>query len=462
MHRISISKIKSAVDSISGRLILIISAGFCLLLISHFLTVHSLQKLYVYEAEVSRAKHIAGYVSLFEDLNKEDRAKILERLNSRHLKGVQEEFFSLSESGPDWNNPRATVRRQVSALNNILEQTEHTSWNIRARTIDHDSHLFKIHLPGTEFAIQLRDGSWLRATVPTSIDDRKIVWGERAVMLLEGIILLFLTVFFVRKLTNPISQLNRAIVKFGEFPDKSAPFPIQGAPEIRKVAKSLNKMRDQIQGRLQERNRLVSALAHDLRTPLTRLQLRLEKIDSNELKSQLTKDIKIISDMLNQGLEFARSLESSEETVKTDLRAVVESTAYDYMDVGYPVRLNSSPHSSEEKLIVSLKPLCFRRCLENLIENACKYGDSACISLYKEERDIVIKVSDDGPGIPADLLEKVFEPYFRVDNSRNSGIKGNGLGLSIARNMAYLNKATLTLRNRPEGGLEAELRLDCV
>ena len=199
---------------------------------------------------------------------------------------------------------------------------------------------------------------------------------------------------------------------------------------------------------------MLSALRHDLRTPLTRLQLWAEEAEPEDVRGRLLENSRQIQDLVTQSIELAGSLTTTEEQVVLDVTAFAESMADDYAEEGRKV---SFIGDAEQSLILRTRPTCLRRCLSNLIENALKYAGAAEVALFQSEGAICIEVRDCGPGIPPDKLDKVLEPWFRVEHSRNRETGGSGLGLAIAKNMARLSGARLALHNREGGGLCARI-----
>lgn len=175
---------------------------------------------------------------------------------------------------------------------------------------------------------------------------------------------------------------------------------------------------------------MIAALAHDLRTPLTKLQLRLTRVEPETLRDQLADTAKGMNAILTQGLEFARSLRTEEPMTKVDLPSFLQSLADDYADLGRAVtfQCDSALEANPQTGVLPARPLCLKRCMENLLTNACAYAGSAEIRLTAEKEALVVTVSDRGLGIPEELLEKVFEPYFRVEGSRNRASGRTGLG----------------------------------
>ena len=283
---------------------------------------------------------------------------------------------------------------------------------------------------------------------------------QRLFVLLDGIVILFFTYLFLKRATKPMAERVDAVEAFGMHPETAEPIAERGVREVRSAAAAFNHMRERILGNFAERDRMIGAMAHDLRTPLTKLQLRLDRVEPEALREKLVSTVSGMSAIISQGLAFARSLNTNESFVRLDLRSFLESVSADYADVGSRVVLEFSESLPAESVIVNARPLCLRRAVDNLIANAHRYGGGvALLRLFSKEKDYVIEVADNGPGIPEDVLEKVLEPYYRLESSRNRNSGSTGLGLTIARNMALLNNGRLTLSNRPEGGLAARIAL---
>ncbi|MBR3881423.1 MAG: HAMP domain-containing histidine kinase, partial [Mailhella sp.] len=307
--------------------------------------------------------------------------------------------------------------------------------------------------PGLLIAVQLNDGNWLVITRmrATTLRQEKIQHGVFFAQFLVFFLLMFCLLF---RETRQLEKLRRDVEHFGNSPENMDKLSEEGCREIRETARSLNRMRERVQGSIEERDRMLSALRHDLRTPLTRLKLWAEESEPEAVRDKLLENANQIRDMVTQSIELASSLNTTEKEVQLDLAAFVESIVDDYRDEGRRVALAEDMPSG---LTFRTRPICLRRCLSNLIENALKYAGDAEIALYRTGSESVIEVRDTGPGIPPDKLEKVLEPWFRVENSRNRETGGSGLGLAIAKNMASLSGASLSLYNRKGGGLCARL-----
>lgn len=262
-----------------------------------------------------------------------------------------------------------------------------------------------------------------------------------------------LAAFVARMTMRPLQRLARAASDLGQNIERE-PLPVKGALEIRQAAAAFNAMQAQVRKHIRQRAHILAAITHDLQTPLTRMKLRLEKVEDPQLKEKLAGDVAAMQAMVREGLDLVRSMESSETVQKLDLDSLIDSVCDDASDAGQEVAKSGLIGAS-----VMARPLALRRCLGNLIDNAAKYGRRATVQVAREDRKAVIRIRDDGPGIPEAELEQVFEPFYRVESSRSRHTGGTGLGLTIARNIAAQHGGDILLRNHPDGGLEATLVL---
>ena len=276
--------------------------------------------------------------------------------------------------------------------------------------------------------------------------------------MLESLICSAAVIMLIVRAMLPLNKLGKEIERFGATPETAQPLEERGNYEVREVARSFNKMLARVQRNLTERDNMLEAMGHDLRTPLARVQLRLDSIEPPELREKFAANIEEIRSIVEQGLELARSLRTSEKAVPMDAAAFAASVADDMAANGGAVTFAEAADCGEPPLVAA-RPTCLRRAVENLACNALKYAGGAELSVERRGESVIIRVEDRGPGIPPELLEKVFEPYFRVEGSRSRGTGGTGLGLTIARNMVLLNNGSLTLENREGGGLRAVITL---
>jgi protein-histidine pros-kinase len=256
-----------------------------------------------------------------------------------------------------------------------------------------------------------------------------------------------------RWLSNPIKRLARAADELGKDLNTPPIDEISGPTEVRQASKVFNQMQLRLKQQMEERNRFLAAVSHDLRTPLTRLKLRAEKIIPPELKADVHNDLNEMSGIIDTTLDYLRGDAQPEAACLLDICALVHSLAEDAKECGGVIIVSGNTRP------IRLQPLATRRCLNNLIENALRYGEKLAIDISETGNEVMIAIHDAGPGIPEDKLEAVFAPFYRLDESRSRHTGGIGLGLSIARDMAKRQGGKITLRNAPEGGLVATLSL---
>ena len=257
-----------------------------------------------------------------------------------------------------------------------------------------------------------------------------------------------------RMAIRPLRQLSQAALDLGNDINQ-APLVVQGATELRDASSAFNSMQARIRHYIEQRTHMLAAITHDLQTPLTRIRLRLEKVDDADLRDRLISDLSAMQDMVREGLSLARSMDSSEQKQSVNLDSLIDSAVTDATDAGQPVKL-----VGESRMSIKAQPQAILRCVNNIIDNAIKYGHFANVSVAQETNHIAaIRVRDGGPGIPESELEKIFTPFYRLEASRSRDSGGTGLGLTIARNIVEQHGGTLTVRNHPEGGLEAILKI---
>jgi len=267
--------------------------------------------------------------------------------------------------------------------------------------------------------------------------------------------LLALTVaawFGARMLARPIQHLGRAASELGVDLHRP-PIAETGTSEARQAARVFNQMQQRIRHSVEERGRFLAAVSHDLRTPLTRMQLRVERLPDQGTRDQLREDIAEMAAMLNATLSYLRDEASAESWRLLDVIALLESMAEDAVEAGHEVTVSGAARP------LLTKPMALRRCLSNLLQNALRYGGSAKIVSSDTPAALTIEVRGAGPGIPQDQMVAGLEPVVSLENTRNSAPGGVGLGLAIARDAATQCGGVLTLENGQEGGLIARLAL---
>ena len=259
--------------------------------------------------------------------------------------------------------------------------------------------------------------------------------------------------FGARVLARPIQRQARAAAQLGATLNSPMMDEDDGPVEARQAAQVFNQMQQRIRAHIEEKERFLAAVSHDLRTPLTRMKLRLERVEERDPKDKLVEDIDEMAMMLNATLDYLRGKSAVEALQLLDVQALIESMAEDARENGRDVTLNGMAQP------IRTCPQALRRAMSNLVENALRYGHKAAISLADSPAALVIEIRDEGQGIPNDKLNAVFEPFVRLESSRNKAFGGVGLGLSIAREAAQQCGGELTLRNAEGGGLIAAISL---
>lgn len=300
-------------------------------------------------------------------------------------------------------------------------------------------------------SIALSGGNWLN--VGTRFERPPLQWTWHSTLsfgLTAATILVVMCWFLLSRLTSPLQRISRAADGLGRGEDV-APLPLVGPSEMRDLTMTFNRMQDRLAKFVADRTRVLAALGHDLRSPLTALRIRAELVENDENRDSLIASIEEMQSMVDATLSFARGLAVSESYEKVDISRFLAQLRKDMLDV-----FQLEPGGGFE---LRLRPNALRRALRNVIENAVRYGQSATVSVRRDADYAFISVEDDGPGIPAEDLDRVFEPFFRLEKSRSRETGGNGLGLSIARSILRAQGGEVTLENRREGGLKATIAL---
>ena len=303
------------------------------------------------------------------------------------------------------------------------------------------------------FDLRLDDGQWVRIAATLKPGAPALPSDFYVHLLLSLAIIVFVVMLVVRQATKPLQQLAQAADTLGQNLD-APPLAETGSTEMRTAAQAFNRMRDKIRRLIDERSRALAAVSHDLRTPLTRLRLRSELIDDERLRNQMTADLDAMSQMIDATLDYLRGLRESEPVRPIDIDALLDSLAEDSAALGREISVEGKAMASYPGRLSAL-----RRAIQNLIDNAFKYGHAPRLRIEDAPHALQLIVEDDGPGIPPEALARVTEPYYRPDAARASETGGIGLGLSIVKDVALLHGGELRLVNRPQGGLEATLAL---
>ncbi|MCD8524940.1 MAG: ATP-binding protein [Gammaproteobacteria bacterium] len=329
-----------------------------------------------------------------------------------------------------------------------LNFSELSFWAI-SRALHNNLDSFKI-------SIKLDQAQWLnlRATVYS-----RFLLMQFLLIVLELIVFgaILFAAWSIHRFTGPLRQFKHAADQLG-MDLHAKPLSIYGPNIVRETAQAMNTMQKRIQELIKDRTLMLAAISHDLRTPITRLKLRAQFIDNEELVEKIIHDLDEMESMISQTLSFAREDYSSKNKSKLDLVSILQSLCDDMHDMGHIVSLQTP----EKKIPFLGRHLSLKRALSNIITNAIKYGHSADISINQNDQYITITVQDYGNGIPDNDLENVFKPFYRVDNSRSrNSTNGVGLGLAVAKEIIQHHGGTIQLSNQKNAGLCVTIILPC-
>jgi signal transduction histidine kinase len=382
-------------------------------------------------------REAASSVALLDHLPPAERAQWLPRLARRSY-----EFIL----GPGITGTPPDARLSKMVAKSIADGIG-TEYALTVNAVPGDKERMQVHLKltdGTPLTIDMRPMSG----VPLS------PWLP-LVLALQLIVLAACCWLAVRLATRPLHALAVAADTLG--PDlKAARLPEDGPSEVARASKAFNAMQDRIATYMTERMQILAAISHDLQTPITRMRLRVDVMDESAQHAKLQQDLQEMETLVKEGVAYARTLHGAAEApIRIDPDALLDSLVCDYVDAGKEVSL----HGAVGTALVT-RPQALKRILGNLVDNALKFGGAAELEVSAQaDGAVTIAVLDRGPGIPVESLEAVFEPFVRLEASRNRNTGGTGLGLAIARQLTLAMDANLSLHNRTGGGLEARLTL---
>jgi signal transduction histidine kinase len=306
---------------------------------------------------------------------------------------------------------------------------------------------------GLQVAVRLSDGQWLLFATTLPQGAPSVSWQFIISMALMGVIVIAVSVWAVRRLTAPLGMLSAAADRLGRDVT-TEPLAETGTSEMQQAARAFNRMQERLRRLIESRTQMLAALSHDLRTPLTLLRLRTEEVADTDERDKMLATIAEMDEMIGTTLAFARDEVRAEPRRRVDVAALLESVVDDMADAGLPVTMAPAEPFTHE-----CQPGALKRALANLLDNAVKYGKRAQATITSTEKAIEITIDDDGPGIPEAELPRVFQPFYRVEESRSRDTGGTGLGLAIAQSIVQGHGGELTLANRPDGGLRASVKL---
>jgi signal transduction histidine kinase len=298
------------------------------------------------------------------------------------------------------------------------------------------------------------DGKWIGAAAFVRPRDR----GALAALLLQTLTLYIAVMIplalVARRIVQPLDRLKERVARVG-LADEAAPLQSEGPRDIRDLIDIFNNMQSRVSSLLSEKDVMLGAIGHDLKTPLAALRVRIESVEDDGEREKMAGSIDELVRILDDILTLARLGKSGEALQKTDMAALIDSITDEFEAAGETAAF--APPTG--KIIARIRPLLIRRAMRNLVGNAIKHGTEAAISLERDGANLLVHIDDRGPGIAPDQIEQMFAPFARADASRNRATGGSGLGLTIARAIARSHGGDVTLTNRPAGGLRTTLTL---
>lgn len=434
-----------------GRLFLILLAGMIVAVVSTIMLTHSRQG-EIYERV--RAQHLSTEIAdLVDTLEKTPAPSREGFLHSFRAMGIRARLVtgSVPSIGARDKELEETLKQRMPGIGISVEQRNNTV--CRKREMRRRGHSNDVPLCQRALIV-LHDGSTYTLIIPSPpMREQAYPPPVLSAILLFAAFIALLAWLVARIATRPLRQLADAADSL-DITRVSEPLPEKGSSEVRVATRAFNRMQKRIYEDVRERTGMLAAITHDLQTPLTRLRLRLEKLPDETLRDKLVGDMQAMQQMLQEGLELARSLDTNEAKQLLDLDSLLDTLCSDAVEAGQQVE-----YGQRAAARLKAHPLALRRALSNLLDNAVKYGQRVEVSLSCDAHRCHIRIRDFGPGIPPELLETVFTPFYRIEHSRSRETGGTGLGLAIARNIVLRHNGELVLTNHPAGGLQVDVTL---
>jgi signal transduction histidine kinase len=458
-------------QSLFGRLMLVLASGLLVAqLVSGAINLAERDRLLVTAGGMQQAQRIGDVVKLLDSLAPAERQRIAGVLNVPPLVVSLHDAPALASAGGEASRAlmfTALLRASIGADRAVRVETRAGGAPARPPARPPPGFAERRGMMGMgpgmmggapggpvlRAEVQLRGGQWARFDTELPAAGAALPWRLALTLVILLAAVLVLSYVAVRWVTRPLRVLADAAQALGRDINRP-PLAEEGPLEIRQAARAFNTMQTRLVRFIDDRTRIFAAMSHDLKTPITRMRLRADLLDDEEARERFEADLKQMEVMVTQTLDFMRGLRHQDARQDVDVAALLESLQSDNEAMGRSVVVEGqslAPYAAHVSLL--------RRCLANLIDNAVLYGERATVRVEDSRAMLAIHVLDEGPGIPEGELEKVFEPFYRIEQSRNRATGGTGLGLAIARDIAHMHGGDLVLRNRADRGLEAILTL---
>jgi signal transduction histidine kinase len=457
--------------SLFGRLMLVLASGLIVAqLLSTAINLQERDSLLVRASGMQPAQRIADIVKLLDSLSPTERNRIVGIFDAPPLV-VSLERHPESDNSEAAGGPHAAMFSAVlraalgdDRLIHVTMRGTPPAWTPAATGARGSFPMAGPMGPaamhgfapdGISFLTQVRlqDGTWATFDTQITPESANLPWRLLLTLAILLAIVLVVSYVAVRWVTRPLHVLALAADELGRDINRP-PLPESGPVEVSRAAQAFNNMQARLIHFIEERTRILAAMSHDLKTPITRMRLRAELLEDENLRAKFENDLLEMQAMVTQALDFMRGLSNGEPEQFVDVMALLETLQSDNEAMGRKVNIAG-------RLTKPLRavPQLLKRCIANLIDNAVLYGKQAEIHAEETAAELTLRIRDHGPGMPDTALESVFEPFYRLEGSRNRDTGGTGLGLSIARNIARAHGGDVRLRNHENGGLEAILTL---
>lgn len=355
-----------------------------------------------------------------------------------------------SDQLPQAINSLAHERVQVTLTDSPAFKTHVTDltyWRI--------SHLVNNKTSDITISLAVPRKQWVN--VQAVLKQAPPLWPHFIVLFIE-LIFASIIIFYawsVSRFIEPLKQFQIAARQLGVNIKPLKLEEYEGPKVVRETAQAMNKMQERIRQLINDRTVMLAAISHDLRTPITRLKLRAHLFDNETLTEKTIKDLDLMESMIQEILDYANAENITEPKRKLDLSSFLQTICNELKDLHFEVHYKPPKY----KIPYHIRELALKRALTNLIQNACKYGKRAYVQIEARPKEVIIIISDEGPGIAKAEMEEVFTPFYRCEKSRSRQLEGTGLGMSIAQSAILAHNGDITLKNREQGGLEVRIHL---
>jgi len=422
-----------------GRVFAVVAVTVVIGLTANTLLYEGASRFGIREEEARRAsEHIVIVARLLEGESPERRAKIVEYTSTEHFKL---EWFPWPVPSAEGSLELHQMRYQM-----ILWEPSLRGMNLRLHVGSTDDTTEVVG------SLRLSDGSWLHFRAQDLVGSWQFTRGQILTACLPMLALVLIAMVALRTILRPLRLLADAVTRVGQ--GDSIVLAEEGPGDFRRLIRAYNDMQARIVAMIKERTEALAAVGHDLRTPLARLRFHVDSVADVQTRNAVVRDLDEMEQMLDSLLTFFRGDDHAEKHHLVDLAVLLATVVDDLQDRGFDIAYHGPPHCD-----FRLRRVEFKRALSNLTNNACQYGSKVVVRLLVDARAIRIRIEDDGPGVPEQDLQRILEPFLRLDPARRRNTSGVGLGLAISSRVIADAGGRLTLSNRPEGGLCAEVEL---